>query len=462
MSTEALTPAGRRVRRSRGRDVQLPGPRLPQLAQSLLFFWRPVEFVERARRRFGPSFRLHIAPFGEIAYVSDPEVIKQVFTGPSDVYHAGEGNWILRPILGAHSVLVLDDEAHLRQRRLLLPPFHGDAVRRYREVVREVTEAEVASWPVGEPVRMRERMQRITLEVIMRAVIGVRDADRAAALRRLLPRLVDIRTRDIVLFAAAPRLFESRFGRRLGPLRLAARVDELLYREIRSRREEGEERGDILSLLVAARDEEGQGLSDEELRDQLVTLLLAGHETTATGLAWTFERLVRHPHVLARLRRELDEGSTEDYLEAVCREALRVRPVIMDVARKLTRPVELAGGRLEAGAYVMPSIALSHLAPETYEEPHAFRPERFLDSKPGTYTWLPFGGGPRRCVGGAFALMEMKEVLRTTLERVELAESRWKPERPRVKHVTLVPARGARVVLAGPRAQPPEASPSAA
>jgi cytochrome P450 len=437
----------------RQRAVELPGPRLPGPIQTFAFFWRPVQFVEAVRRRFGRNFRLQIAPFGEIAYVSDPEVVREVFTGGTDVFHAGEGNWMLRPILGERSVLVLDEEDHLQQRRLLLPPFHGDAVRRYVDIVREAANNEVDGWPVGEPISLHARMQSITLEVIMRAVIGVRSPERRRALRHLLPRLLDIRAHDLLLFALWPSIFESAIGRRFGPLRVRGRVDRLLYEEIRERRVQAEQHGDVLSLLVAASDEDGRGLSDDELRDQLVTLLLAGHDTTATALAWAFERLARHPEALRRLQAEIASGDGDAYLDAVCKETLRIRPVVMDVVRKITRPVEVAGYRVAAGALVAPAIALSHLAPDTYAAPHAFRPERFLEEKPGTYTWFPFGGGPRRCIGASFALMEMKEVLRTVLARVEVAPLRAPPERAKVKHVTLVPAKGARVALAAKRAR---------
>jgi cytochrome P450 family 135 len=416
--------------------VSLPGSPLPAPLQAALFVADAPRFLRGNRRRYGPNFRLKMPIIGDVAYLSDPAAIKQVFTGGSDLFHAGEGNVMLRPLLGRHSLLLLDEDEHLAHRRMLLPPFHGDRVRRYAETVRALAAAEVETWPRGEALAMHPRMQRITLGVIMRAVIGVRDDERAAELGRLLQRLLgDMTAWDMVLFSAWPGAADSRIGRRLPQLRMLARVDELIYEEIaRHRAEPGD---DVLSVLIAARDEDGRGLDDTELRDELVTLLVAGHETTATGLAWCFEALVRHPDVLRRVR---DDPADDAYLDAVCKETLRVRPVVPDVARRVTRTIELGGGRVEAGATVWPAILLTHL--HAYDDALAFRPERFLDTRPGTYTWLPFGGGPRRCVGAAFALMEMREVLRTVLEHVDVEAVERAPERARIRHVTLVPAKG--------------------
>jgi cytochrome P450 len=419
------------------RRVHLPGPGLPEAVQSVAFYVRPMEFVEGARRRYGANVRLKLAPFGETAYLSDPEAFKQVFTGGVQTYHAGEGNSVMEPILGPRSVLILDEDEHLEQRRRLLPPFHGEAIERYSATVRAIAEGEVGRWPVREPFAARPRMQHIALETILQAVLGLRAGPVLDRLRTLLPRLLDIGALDLMLLSLWPRLVETRAGSIAGPLKVRRKVDALLHEEIALRRARRHGGDDVLSMLIAA------GADDGEIRDQVMTLLLAGHETTATGLAWTFERLTRHPEALARAA-DLDG----DYLDAVCKEALRVRPVIMDVVRKVTRDVEIGGGRIEAGAFVMPSIALAHLDPATYDEPHEFRPERFLGVKPGTYTWLPFGGGPRRCLGAAFALMEMRLVLETVLRRVRLATTRAPGERPRFKHVTLVPARGARIAVA--------------
>jgi len=427
--------------------VDLPGTRLPALIQAAAFYVRPVEVVRAMRRRYGPDFRIDLPPFGETAYLSDPESIKTVFTG-GDAFRAGEANFVLRPILGDRSVLLLDGDEHLQQRRMLLPPFHGNAVRNYADTVRQIAEDEVATWPRREPFAVRPRTQAITLEVIMRAVIGVRDPERLATLRRLLTRLVDVSDLDVLMFAVWPEFGRTRIGRHLPPYTVRRRVHAILNQEIAERRAGRADDGDVLSLLVAARDDDGRALTDRELRDQIITLLVAGHETTATALAWTLERLSRHPHVLARLYEEVDAGESEDYLEAVCRESLRVRPIIQDVMRRVKAPADVARGRIERGAMAMPAIQLAHIDPATYDDPDEFRPERFLDSKPGTYTWLPFGGGTRRCIGAAFALMEMKVVLRTILEKTQLGTTNAPGERQRIKHVTLVPHKGGRIAVA--------------
>jgi cytochrome P450 len=431
-----------------GRDkqkVDLPGPRWPALAQAAAFYSRPIPFVRAMRRRYGPNFRIDLPPFGETAYVADPAAIKQVFTA-GDAVHAGEANWILRPLLGDRSVLVLDGDDHLAQRRMLLPAFHGDAVRRYADLVDEIAAADVAHWPRREPFAVRHHTQAITLEVIMRAVIGLHDPERLARLRRTLIRLVDVRDLDVVMFLLWPGFARTRAARHIAPYSVRRKVDELLDEEIRDRRARGDG-VDVLSLLVAARDENGAALTDQELRDEIITLLVAGHETTATALAWALERLSRHPDVLERLVAEIDAGETDEYLDAVCRETLRVRPVIQDVMRRIKRPIEVAGARIEPGAMAMPAIAVAHLEEDVYPDADSFRPERFLDNKPGTYTWLPFGGGTRRCIGASFALMEMKTVLAAVLRRVEVGTTSAPGERARIKHVTLVPDRGGRIAV---------------
>jgi cytochrome P450 len=335
----------------------------------------------------------------------------------------------------------------LVQRRMMLPPFHGDAVRAYADTVREITAENVANWPRHEPFGVRRQTHRITLEVIMRAVIGVRAPDRLDTLRGLLRRLVSISDLDVIMFAVFPHFGDSRIARRFPPYSIRDQVHAFLDEEIDARRASADPGSDVLSLLVAARDEDGRALSNQELRDEIITLLVAGHETTATALAWAFERLSRNPRVLARLYEEIDAGESDDYVEAVCRETLRVRPVIQDVMRRVKEDVEVNGHRIERGAMAMPAIMLAQVDGETYDNPDEFEPERFLDAKPGTYTWLPFGGGTRRCVGAAFALMEMKVVLKTALRQVQLATTRMPGERQRIRHVTLVPHKGARIAV---------------
>jgi cytochrome P450 family 135 len=406
----------------------------------------PYSWMQRRRERYGDVFSSHFPFFGRVVYVADPALVKQVFTGDPTVFHAGEANaTVLGDALGEHSLLTLDEGRHLSQRKLLLPPFHGESVRRYADVMASAAADELARWPVGRAFALRPRMQAITLEVILRAVFGVRDGERMDRFRATIPRLGELSSaldwlpfmqRDLGGLTPAARF-----------RRVLAEVDELIYAEIAERRSLGPaaaERDDVLTLLLGARHEDGSPMSDVELRDELMTLLTAGHETTATGLSWAFERLLRTPRVLKRLAESLDD---DEYLDAVVKETLRVRPVVVDVARKLRRDIELGGWRLPAGTLVLPAIAAVHARPDLYPSPREFRPERFLDGGAESYSWIPFGGGVRRCMGASFAQVEMKVVLREVLRRVRLRAPSQRPERAQVRHVTAVPARGCRVVV---------------
>jgi cytochrome P450 len=353
---------------------------------------------------------------------------------------------MLEPVLGPRSVLLLDDAEHLRQRRLLLPPFHGESVRRYAEVMSEEASRELDRWPLGTPFPLRQRMQAITLEVILRAVFGIQEPARLERFRTLIPRL--LQTSNLIVWMPLLRRERLPFGPWRRFVRARAAVDELLFDEIRRRRagEGAGEGGDVLSLLLEARHEDGASMSDPELRDELVTLLVAGHETTATGLSWAFERLLRHPAVMDRLKQELASGE-ESYLDAVVKETLRARPVVFDVGRVLTSDVQIGGHAMPAGTYLVPGITVVHRSPSLYPDPAEFRPERFLDGQPESYAWIPFGGGARRCIGAAFATYEMKTVLRTILSRARLEAADPKDEAAKLHNVTLVPARNTRVVL---------------
>jgi cytochrome P450 len=395
-------------------------------------------------------FTIRIAHEGTWVFVSDPEAIKQVFTGDPRLLHAGAANLVLLPVLGEHSVLLLDEPEHMGQRKLMLPPFHGKRMKAYGDLMARVAADEIDRWPTDAPVRMRPRMQAVTLEVILRAVFGVDEGERLNRLRdelrRTLNMLSDPRRAMFLVVLGPERL------RKLRPFRrYLQRVDELLFEEIRSRRSARDlaERDDILSLLLQASDEEGRPMSDRELRDELMTLLVAGHETTATALSWAVELLARHPAELERLEADV-AGGDGAYLDAVIKETLRLRPVIALVLRKLMEPMEIGGRLLPAGASVAPSIYLVHRNPEVYPEPERFRPERFLEQPAGTYTWIPFGGGVRRCLGGAFAEFEMAVVLRELVARRNLRPVGRKPEHSVRSTITNVPNRGAEV-LAMPR-----------
>lgn len=421
-----------------------PGPRTPALANLARLVRRPVETLTGWQARYGDVFTVSFTGFGTGVYVADPEAIRLLFTGDQSDLRAGEANSFMEPVLGPHSVLILDGPEHLRQRKLLLPPFQGSRAAALREVVGEVAEREVANWRPGDRLVLRERMRALTFEVICRAVFGVTRPERVERLRRRLIAVID--SSPIFILAPATRLD-------LGPLspggRFARRIraaDELLYEEIAERREapDLDERTDVLSLLLRARDERGIGMTDRELRDELFTMLGAGHETTATGLAFAFELLLGNPRVLQRLREELESGE-DAYLNAVVKETLRLRPVVDAAERTLTEPREVAGWKLPAGMRVYPAILLVHLREDLYERPLEFRPERFLEDGAESYAWLPFGGGIRRCIGAALAHAEMAEVLRTVVPRVELRALGEKPDPVVLRGVTLTPKHGVRV-----------------
>ncbi len=424
-----------------------PGPRMPRALQTAIWSRKAQWFLEQSRARFGPMFTIRIAYEGDWVVLTDPELVKQVFTGDPRVFHAGEGNQILRPILGDNSVLVLDEKKHIAQRKLLLPPFHGERMQAYGEKMAEIAAREVESWPTGTPYKLRPQMQAITLEIVLETVFGVHGGERMGQLRDALRDFLDLTTNPAVLL---PILL-------IGPDRIngigafrrrVERVDQLIAEEMTERRaaEDLEERDDVLSMLVQARHEDGSPMSDAEIRDELLTLLVAGHETTATALSWAMERLTRHPEKLERLRDEVEAGE-EDYLTATIQETLRLRPVIVIVIRKLTEPVELGGYELPAGARVVPSIHLIHRDPQIYPEPERFLPERFLDNPPGTYTWIPFGGGVRRCLGAAFAQFEMQVVLRELVRRWEIKPANPSSERVFRRAITETPRHDAEVIL---------------
>lgn len=395
-----------------------PGPRLPRALQTVGFFKRHGPFMERCERRFGDIFAVRLKDGDDVVLTSNPDTVEQIFKGDPRVFRAGEGN---RPLLfatGETSVFQLDGPDHLELRKLMLPAFHGSRLQRHEQLMTDITAREVAGWAPGQSIRMWPRMEAVTLEIIMRVVFGVHAGERFERLRDLLAR------------------------------RGLRRADELLYEEIRRRREAPDlaERDDVMSMLIQARYSDGRGLSDQQVRDQMVTLLIAGHETTAATLCWAIERLVRHPEVLERLHAEGD--GDDAYVDAVVKETLRLRPVIENVLRKLSEPAEVGGHLIPAGTTVTPSIYLVHRRPDVYPEPRSFRPERFLERPAGTYTWIPFGGGTRRCLGGSFALLESKKILKAIVARVQLSPLRPEGERPVRRLATVRPERDGEVLVA--------------
>lgn len=426
-----------------------PGPRLPSWMQAGFFATSPLGFLRACHRRYGDRITLRMPRFGNYVYLANPDDIRTVFRGDAETFHAGEANgMVLAAILGPSSVLVTDEDLHLRQRRLMAPPFHGPAVRRQVDQMAEIAADDIQTWPVGKAFPLLPRMRAITLEVILRTVIGATSEDQLATLRRALPPVVDLHGINQLQFLF-PRL------RGLWPWRrfraVEDRANAAVYDQIAACRADPnlEARTDVLAMLVRARDDDGSVLTDAELRDQLVTLLLAGHETTATGLAWTFERLVRHPGVLA-MAQNAARGGDDSYLDMVVTEALRVRPVVIDIARKLTRDIEIGGYRLPAGTLISPAIMLVQTAECNYPESRHFDPSRWADRHPDPAIWLPFGGGNRRCLGAAFATTEMRTVLKAVLQRVDLDPVSARDERPKIRHVTVVPQAGS-VVTARPR-----------
>ncbi len=410
-----------------------PGPREPSALQTVEWIARPTAFLRRCQARHGEPFTVRVAwADAPMVLVSEPAEIKRIFTAGEDVLHGGSSSTVLEPFAGASSILLLHGPEHLRQRRLMLPPFHGDALQEQRPAIAALAHAELDRWEPGHPLRTHGRMQALTLDVILRAVFG--PAERPE-LRAAIRRALDMTT-------SLPRLIAMSLVRHdAGPWgtfrRAVADVDALLQPEL----DRAAPESSILAVLQAARHEDGSPPTRAELRDQVVTLLAAGHETTAGSLAWALERLARHPEVLARMR-----AGEDDYLEAVVKEVLRVRPVLSIAARKVAAPYEVGGHTLPPGVHIAPCIYLAHRRAESWPDPTAFRPERFLDAQPKPYTYLPFGGGVRRCVGAAFATLEMKEVLGAVAQRLRLHPARPRGERMRRGSVTLMPTHGGVVV----------------
>ena len=421
------------------------GPTEPPPLQTLRWLLRPISFLEACRRRYGDTFSVRFLGFQTpMVLVSNPEAVRALYTERAHKLPPGR-TLSLKPIVGARSVLLLEGDEHLSRRRAMLPPFHGDRMRAYEPVVQEVAEREIAAWPADREFSVHPSMQSLTLEVILRAVFGVADETRRDEVRRRVAELLGSTASARLQFAV---VLARRFG---GPdplvelERLATEIDDLLLTEIRERRADEAataERDDICSLLVRARFEDGTGMGDREIRDQLMTLLLAGHETTATALAWTLDLLTRHPHVLDRLRAEDDDA----YLRAVIAESLRLRPVVPLAGRRLAKELTVDGVTLPPGTDVAPSIWLTHTRAQEYPEPYAFRPERFLDRAPSTYAWIPYGGGVRRCLGAAFAEMEMRVVLREVVRRRAPRAVARNAERVARRNVTFSPRNGTRIL----------------
>jgi cytochrome P450 len=437
--------------RTPARDGLPPGPRMPSALQAIAWARRPLPFLERCQKHYGDIFTVRVRHSGTWVILGDPEDVKRVFTADHTVFGVGVANSILGPLLGPRSVMLLEEPEHVRRRKLMLPPFHGERVMGYSETMAQITRRQLQSWPIGEPFELWPRMQEITLESIMRVVFGPVETDRLQRLRHLLRRLTNWMNdprRLTLLAAAGPRRLVGNTGYRgmMGP------VEDAVLEEVRRRQQQPDctDGTDIAAMLGEARYEDGSPMTEQDLRDELVTLLTDG--PTSSLLSWAFERIVRHPDKLARLRAEIDAGEEETYLDAVVKETTRLCPAAPIVVRKLLEPMELGGYTIPAGTTIAPCVHLVHRREDVYPEPRRFMPERFLERPAGTYTWIPFGGGVRRCLAASYAQLLMKQVIRTVISEVDLRAADPRSERARKSAIAFVPHRHA-MVIATRRAQ---------
>jgi cytochrome P450 len=446
----------RNISRSGGRYVLPPGPRLPRVAQAAAWALQPLAFMDRCQRRFGATFTLRVRRQGPWVFVTDPEHIKRVFTTPPDLMRAGAGeaNPLLGPLLGAGSVMLQDEPNHMSDRRRLLPSFHGDLMASYGEMMEAVAREQIAKWPLGEPFALWPRMQAISLEVVMRAVFGDTEGPRLERLRVALVELTGWMNNPRRLALVAAGRTDMIAGSR--GFKAAMRpVEKLVLEEVYERRARSPQNGKgILASLERGHAESGTVMADDKLRDELVTMLSDG--PTATSLAWVFERLLAHPEKLRRLCQEVDAGAGEEYLDVVVKETLRLCPTVPVVMRKLVEPMPIDGWTIPAGTIVAPCVYLTHLREDLYPEPGEFRPERFLDGRAGTYTWIPFGGGARRCVAASFAPLEMRRVIRTVLREIELRSAETGDVSAMRSSVSFAPQSGALVIATRRPSRVPE------
>ena len=427
-----------------------PGPRKPALLQTADWIRRPLAFMQDCVRDFGDPFTIKLVGQGSLVFLSKPASIQQVFKATPAQLSAGEGNAILGPFVGDKSLLLLDGATHRRHRKLIMPPFHGRRMRAYASIMCEATAGAIEGWTAGTSVSAHEASQALSLEVILRAVWGLEEEDRLNAVREAILKLADAATAQLMFIRALQ--VDIGFGPWRRFLRAKERIDAMIYEEIARRRASPNPSAeDVFSLLLLAVDEDGEGLTDKELHDELLTLLIAGHETTATGLAWALSWLLQDSESLERLNAEIRTVDDPDalaqlpFLGAVCSEALRLVPVLPIVARTVIHsPFEVDGAAIPVGACVAPCVYLTHRREDLYPEPAQFRPQRFLERKFGPFEYLPFGGGNRRCVGAAFAMYEMKLALATILRTTRLASDSGRPEVER-RNVTLVPKGGTKV-----------------
>jgi cytochrome P450 len=429
---------------------------MPALFQSLQMQHDPLAFLKRGQNRFGDIFTIKVLTAGKVVVLAHHDMFEKVFTGDENTFLGGAGQEMIEPMVGPRSIFLSDVADHTWKRRIMLPPFHRTAIQRYTEQIQKIAETQAADWPTGRPIRLRERTQAIAMEVILQIIFGVEDPERIRVMRQ---RLVSMRE-PLNAIIMVPLL-----RRDLGPFspwrvfsRRRAAVDEIVYQEIRNRRQDPdlEQKFDFLSLLIKARDEDGRQMTDSEVRDQLMSMVFAGYETTAIGLAWALELLARHPDVVDKLRASLDAGD-QQYMSAVIDETLRLYPPLFHVARRVGKPVEINGHQIPEDAWLMIAIILVHRREDLYEDPGAFRPERFLDERPPRYGYVPFAAGSRRCLGMHLAKLEMAVVLEHLVRTMDISPGRRKPDQMKLFHITVVPRHGATVVFK-PREAPDRAT----
>jgi cytochrome P450 len=428
-----------------------PGPRSPRVVQTARWFASPYAVFEAYRRRFGPTFTAQLLSGPPTVILTRPDDVREMYTARPEDLHPGEGMQLIEPLVGTNSLILLDEDSHLRHRRLLLPAFHGERLQDILAALDEVVESSVAAWPRDRPISVQAQARHLTLDVILRTVMGLGPGPLLDEFRDAITRFLELGMRPT---ASLPAL-----RRNLGPLgawprfvEARAELDALIFGLIdqRTAAAAGPDPAgdDVLGMLLTARDEDGVSMSRQELRDELLTLLVAGHETTATALAWSFERLAVHEEVRRTLISRLEQGEADDYLSAIAYESLRQRPVIPVTGLRLVkRTVEIAGRTYEPGCGLTASVYLLHHDSAVYPDPYRFRPERFLGQRPGTYTWIPFGGGMRRCIGAALAVAEMEAVLRHVFGRFEVRYARTKPHRPVRRNITVSPQGGVQIRL---------------
>ena len=440
------------------------GPKTLPFLQLIQWIANPLALLETSRQRYGDPFTLRLGSFAPLVFFSNPQAIQEIFTAQPNQFDTGRANGILRPLIGDQSLMLLDGDRHQRQRRLLTPPFHGDRMKSYGQLIYDITSLVINQWTIGEPFAVRSSMQDISFQVILQAIFGLNEGQRCEQLKQLLPAMLDVAGSPL----SSSLLFFRTLQQDLGAwspwghfVRQRQQIDKILYAEIAERRQQADSsRTDILSMLMSARDQNGQPMTDTELRDELMTLLTAGHETTASALSWALYWIHSLPEVHHKLLQELDAFDDADlsgiaklpYLSAVCQETLRIYPIAMlAFARVVKSPFQLMGYDLEPNTLLAPCIYLTHHREDLYPEPKLFKPERFLERQFSTYEYLPFGGGNRRCIGVALALFEMKLVLATILSRSQLQLVENSQVKPMRRGVTLAPSGGKWLVATSQR-----------